>query len=607
MSSTKLAELLLARSGRTVEDLSRNSTQGRLFRREGVRPGPEFSRIMALPRRVWEEDLDLEFLVQELTAHLKTPTGTRVLRAGQAIALKELYDYGTCLLASELGSGKTDVAFLAAVVLESKRPLFLAPAKLLGKYNAHHECTRLGKTEREFRKLALEWKSGAEWKFLSYEKLSRDKQTDFLERYEPDLIIGEEAHRLSNWRSGRTKRVARCMAAKPDTAFIPLTGSLKRKSLFECAHTSEWALRERSPIPRRIKHFHELDEWRRALDLGTRDQDKMAAGVLTQFAPGGNLQAIRDAYTLYRQQTPGWVTVTGSGIDTSLSLVGVQIDNYPAHVDAKFQALRESYETPDGEAFVEPKQLWRFLEMSSVGYWHRLRPEPPTVWKDAKRAWGQFVREILSFNEPHLDTEAQVALACSRGKIIDHGLHARWKEIRPMYNPDDHRTREWFDDTFLNWCVKWLEKEQSPLFTPFIGFGEKLKEVTGLPYFHESGYDPDFGPIDEYKGGACIASKGAVMEGFNLQDRWNKGCLIGGFANSLELHQLIGRFHRPGQDADEVEFWFPYGCIETLSALHRACEEAEGGDNKQHKLLLGDFAVDSLEEAEKWSGPRWVK
>lgn len=599
--------MLLAQSGKTVADLNRNSTQGQLFRKHGVRGGQELTRILALPRRKWETDPQVNELVALLTKFCKTPNGTRTLRPGQAVALQELHDFNSSLCASELGSGKTDVGFLAPVIKKSKRPLFLGPAKLLGKYNDRHELLQLGKTEREFKKLAEQWVGHDNWHFLSYEKLSRTKQSDYLERLQPDLIVLEEAHRLKNWTSGRTKKVRHYLDAHPETLVVVLTGSLKRRSLLECAHLAEWSMRELSPIVRRqSKFFGELDEHRRALDLNTREQDAMSVGVLEQFAPGGDLQAVRDAYTLYRQETPGWVTVTGSGLDCSLILEGVRIDNYPKHVDDKFTALRESYETPDGESFVEPKQLWRFLEMCSMGYWHRLRPEPPEAWKEAKRNWGRFCRDILSMNRKGLYTPMEVANACAKGLIVDHGIYGRWKEIQPSYNPDNHRTREWFDTTFLNWCVNWLEKEQSPLFTPFVGFGEKLKEVTGLPYFHHSGRDPKFGHIDEFKGGACIASMGSIMEGFNLQDRWHKGCLVGRFTNSAELHQLVGRLHRPGQTED-VEFTLTYGCIEALDGLHRARVEAEQGDNRDHKLLLGDWAVDSLEDAETWEGPRWNK
>lgn len=612
MPSLKLSEMLLAQSGKSPSDLNRNSNLSKVFRRDGVRSGVEFARIMALPRRKWETDPRLQETVDVLTKHFKTPNGTRVLRPGQAVALQELHDYSACLCASELGSGKTDVAFLSAVVKNAKRPLFLGPANLLGKYNDKYEMIKLGKTEREFKHLAKEWKGHDGWKYLSYEKLSRTKQSDFLERYQPDLIVCEEGHRLKNWKAGVTKKVRHYKDAHPDCQIVILTGSLKRKSLLECAHLAEWCLGELSPIVRRqSKYYNELEEHRRALDLGTKEQDKMLPGVLQQFAPGGDLQAIRDAYTIYRQETPGWVTVTGSGCDSALVLEGEKIDDYPSHVDDKFQALRESYETPDGESFVEPKQLWMFLEKGSLGYWHRLRPEPPKEWKDAKRDWGRLVRDVLSSGQlvhgRHLYTELEVANACAKGHIVNHGIYDRWKTIRPTYDRDKHLTREWFDDTFLNWCVKWLEKEKSPLFTPHIGFGEKLREVTGLPYFHESARDPKFGHIDEYKGGPCIASMGSIMQGFNLQDRWNKGCLIGRFSNSAELHQLIGRFHRPGQEIDEVEFVFAYGCIETLDALHRARVEAQEGDNKQHKLVLGDWAVDSLEDAETWKGPRWQK
>ena len=373
---TKMTEMLLAKTGRTVDDLSRNSTVGKLIRSGGVRSGVEFQRIMALPRRKWETDPGLQELVTLVTNHCKTPNGQQTLRPGQAVALKELHDYNACFCASELGSGKTLVAYLAAVIKDSRRPLFLAPAKLLGKYNDNYECTRLGKSERQFRGLAKDWEGNPNWKFLSYEKLSRSKQTGFLERYQPDLIVCEEGHRLKNWKSGRTKKVRHYKEAHPECQILVLTGSPKRRSLLEATHLAEWCMGALSPIARR-SHYGELDEHRRALDIGTREQDLIGVGVLQQFAPGGDLQAIRDAYTTYRQETPGWVTVVGSGIDCSLILAGEQVEGYPSHVDDKFAALRESYETPDGESFVAPKQLWTFLEKGSLGYWHRLDPPPP--------------------------------------------------------------------------------------------------------------------------------------------------------------------------------------------------------------------------------------
>ena len=73
------------------------------------------------------------------------------------------------------------------------------------------------------------------------------------------------------------------------------------------------------------------------------------------------------------------------------------------------------------------------------------------------------------------------------------------------------------------------------------------------------------------------------------------------------LKQLIGRFHRSGQEEDEVEFTFSYGCLETLEALYKARRDAPFADDPYHKLLVGDWLVDSLEDAEEWTGARWEK
>lgn len=586
MTSSLLAELLLERSGKKVEDLANNNSISRLIRKGGVRPGPEFERILALPRR---QSIDIEELVELLTNHLKTPNGTQRLRPHQAQALQELYDYG-CVGEIPVGEGKTLVTFLAGTLLGAKRPLLLLKASLIEK------------TEREFKELRKHWRCPNPPKILSYEKLSREKQSDFLDRHQPDLILADEAQKLRNLKSGRVRRLKRYMKERPQTIFAPLSGTLSRKSLLEYSHLAEWALKNNSPVP---KHYPEIDEWRRCLDPGIQEMERLAPGCLSVF--GEDVQAVRDGYAKWRRDTLGWITVQTSGVASSLQLTGQRFDGYASHVDEIFYQLRENSSTPDGEYFAEPVKLWAYLRQCSMGFWYRLDPPPPQPWKDSNKAKGQFTRDILSQNKPHLDTEQQVELAVARGEIKDGGVFARWREIKPTYDRNKHRHTEWFDDSFVRWCHKWLKDTGGVLFTPYIAMGEKLREVTGLPYFSQGGCDPKFGSIETYEGGPCIASLASNLEGRNLQDRWSVGCLVGGSGNSLELQQLIGRFHRPGQEADEVEFVFPYGCVETVAALHKAKEEALAKSDPQHKLVVGDWCIDDVEDAETWPGPRWQK
>lgn len=243
----------------------------------------------------------------------------------------------------------------------------------------------------------------------------------------------------------------------------------------------------------------------------------------------------------------------------------------------------------------------------SSGFWYRYDPLPPTVWKEARREWGKFVRDIIAHNKHHWDTGFQIALACQQGKLASYGVYEEWEKVKGLYNPEDHKQTEWFDDSFIKWCVKWLEKEKSVLFTSQIAVGQRLKKITGLPYFHHGGIDSDFGSIEDWKGGPAIASVDSNKRGRNIQHLWHKACVVGGLSSGPDAEQLLGRLHRSGTEADVVEFTFPYGCLEVFETLHKAREQAKFADNPLHKLILSDFLVESLKDAERWKGARWQK
>src|SRR6266571_7415392 len=113
---------LLSDIGVTPEAEPRSTTAGRFLAKEGVWPGPEFERIQALPRRMWQTE-DLEQLCKLLSEHLRTPTGVQELLPMQAAALRELHDLGRLSVVSNVGSGKTIVTALAPRMRGAKRAL----------------------------------------------------------------------------------------------------------------------------------------------------------------------------------------------------------------------------------------------------------------------------------------------------------------------------------------------------------------------------------------------------------------------------------------------------------------------------------------------------
>ncbi len=106
---TDLLDQMLAESGMTREDFDlareKAAAEGKNFApKVGVSHSAELARIIALPRRVWEEKG--ERLAAALTEYLRAPGGTQKLRPVQAAALQEAHDFGGLFGPIRVGAGK---------------------------------------------------------------------------------------------------------------------------------------------------------------------------------------------------------------------------------------------------------------------------------------------------------------------------------------------------------------------------------------------------------------------------------------------------------------------------------------------------------------------
>lgn len=98
---------LLSENGMTKEDFDHALAKGggpKAFARGSVPNSAELRRILALPRRSWQEQAD--GYVDPLTEHFRAPGGTQKLRPVQAAALVEMHDFGGLLGLVRVGGGK---------------------------------------------------------------------------------------------------------------------------------------------------------------------------------------------------------------------------------------------------------------------------------------------------------------------------------------------------------------------------------------------------------------------------------------------------------------------------------------------------------------------
>jgi hypothetical protein len=225
---------------------------------------PEVQRIRSLPRRTWE-DADLARLAAELTAKYRTPHGRQTLRPVQALALHDIGKAGGLFGPIRVGGGKTLISFLAPLVLDSRAPMLLLPAALIGK------------TERDLRALSEHWQIPRNIRMLSYEMLGRVQAANAFSVYPPDLIVADEAHRLKNRRAGVTRRVVRYMREHPKTAFVAISGTILSRSIRDFAHILKWCLPHGAPVP---CTDGEVEEWGDALDERVNPLKRSAPGAL---------------------------------------------------------------------------------------------------------------------------------------------------------------------------------------------------------------------------------------------------------------------------------------------------------------------------------------
>jgi hypothetical protein len=607
-----LLDRMLAQMGQTRQDFARNSKLGRVFRRRGVSHSSEVDRVVNIVRRRWQDAEDLERFTADTTEFLSHNGGTMQLRPVQAVALGELHDFGGLFAPIRVGGGKTLISFLAGTVTGARRPLLLIPAKLAKK------------THTTFAELRHHWLGHPRLEIMSYELLSRDRGGRVFEQFEPDLIIADEAHKLKNPRAGCTRKVRRYMREHPDTKMVAMSGTITTRSLREYAHILAWCTRDHTPLPR---SWGELSDWADCLDERVDELRRLAPGALLLFcsdaelATGqrGGMSTITLARRGYRRrlvETPGVVATEEAALGTSIQITEQRIENSEA-VQTAFEHLRTQWETPDGHPCMEAVDIWRHARELACGFYYRWDPPAPPDWLEARKAWARFVRETLAGHRRGIDTEFQVASACKRGQLDDRA-YLDWTAVRDDFKPNN--VPVWIDDGMLRAAAAWLQQRDPPglCWVEHRAFGQRLAEHTGFPYFtsgrgSECGLtlcEEDREPRAGEYAGPAIVSIASNSEGRNLQWHWSRNFVSSAPPNGMVWEQLLGRTHRDGQRADEVECVMAMACREQWAGFEQSRADAryiQDTTGQPQKLCYADMTMPREHEilARGHTDPAW--
>lgn len=549
----------------------KGSTIWGAMHKNGVRNSSEFRRVAALPRRVLDEKhADAGEL---LTEYLRADGGTFSLRPIQALALAEARTNGGLFGIIRVGGGKSLMAPLFSSVMENvKRPLIIVPVSLREVYRDNV----LPLVKKHFR-------VHPGLRVITYTDLSVISGDGLLEQLEPDMIVCDEVHSLKHRGSGRSKRFLRYIKKNPHVQLVAMSGTITSKSLRDYWHILVHCLPKGCPIP---FDWKEMENWANALDSQVQMGQRMAPGVLLQFAgekdepeEKGLLtpeqldrERARRGFRRRLTETSGVVATSEKLLGTSL-VIRSWMPKAPDEVKKAILMLRDTWQRPDGEEISEGTEFWAVARQLAAGFYYRWvwpNKEPNGVWLDARANWKRMCRQLIQANRRGWDTELAVANAIDSGDC-DKGQEelAMWRAVRDDYKIVTEAV--WLSKYALKAAVAWANESAGLVWYEHRAVGEELA-IMGLPAF---GAGKEAGVALEREDGlrSVAASLAAHQEGKNLQ-AFNRALYMGCPPSGKIFEQSLGRFHREGQLADEVVVDVMMHTQELRQSFEKANEDA---------------------------------
>lgn len=533
-------------------------------------PVTEAQRVANLP--TWNPGAFAEF---DLTEHYKTPHGTQRLRPIQSVALLQAAQAGGLLGPIGVGHGKGLLTMLVGVAMKAQRPVLLLPPAMREPF------------AREHRKFRDHWRLHPGLKVVPYSQLSVATGADLLLRLQPDLVIADEAHNLRHPTATRTKRLLRYFSQFPSTRFVGLSGTMTRKGLRDYAHLAELALGDGSPLP---LDSYDLLAWANCIDSdGTpADSDWATLASGEHFLPD-NWEALafdpdegrterRDVARARFQRrlvtTPGVVATDSASVGASLLFVerGLRL---PLELEETIAEVEATWCRPDGEEMDSPLAKYRLDSQLSAGFFYRWvwpNNEPDEAWIETRAGWHRTIRAILKENREGLDSPLLVTRATMAGKLprAEAAWHA-WDQHRAKPAPPVETV--WVSDFLIRDAIEWAIERINANEPAIVWYADNAVGLAlrraGLPVFMAGDSLPE--TSDRAFVMACSAK--AFGTGQNLQ-AWAHNLVLSSPSSASDFEQLIGRTHRAGQFADEVQVHYYAHTRHARNTLRSAANQA---------------------------------
>ncbi len=639
MSTLSPLQQLAQAKGLTLEDIAKMSDpEPSQSKYQSVQAGPELRRILALPSRPNPADAsdaqNVADLIFQRFAKGPNPYPGKP-RPTQAVILREAWMRRGGWFPLPVGHGKTWACFMHAILFDSQRPLYIAPAGLLRQ------------AQDEFKKYYYGWTDPATgirydgwtnihpdaWTFLSYETLSREGagiqydenrkviRAALLDRLDPTSIVCDEAHKLRAKGTSTARKFKAFRKGHPKTPLLFLTGT-PGNEVVHIAHLLAWCLGpENSPLP---SDFHEQMAWQAATSSKGAMGPPTDIGELTQLFndderersrhadEDGKKAIARAAIGRRIRETPGVVGVEGGELEIPLTIDAAEPFHLDPAIDEAMAQIRTLWATPDGDIITDATAMAAKTSQIGRGYYTRwAEPKPPEYWIAARKAQRSWVRDVINHNRMGLDSQEAVEKAVRKGVLNDHGLLEERLRAEAQYFKDTGLKDPIVEEVVLSdepirFAVDWVKKHPSSIVWAYNrGFAQRLASAIGTSCYQEEGLDAQGRYIADHPHDMpLVASYPANHVGKNLQHGWHQNLWF-----HAPNEQALGRTHRPGQKRDVLNHVYVATREHAASFWNRMREAQEAYEmtGAAQRLLYALNSVPPMEYWEDRQGPRWKK
>jgi len=486
---------------------------------------------------------------------------------------------------------------------------------------------------------------------ISYSVLSQTKNSDMLDRLDPDVLVLDEAHRacgdsainkrIKRFIHGKIQRREQAMAAgRPARVravnLFPGSGTLENKSVQDTQMLCSYALGTGSPLPLDPDVAVAMSA---VMDATRRPDRESAFAKRLQMVFTGRIFAendivsslfgepekeVRQGFQRRRSHTFGIITASSSSVNASIYIAERKAPPMPESVRDALRMVRAEAKRPDGEELAEKMhqvECARDVIGGFYRYWafpkHKCScggVEPRCEgcvyiddWFNKRKAFSKELRAKLAQGELHLDTDKLCREAAKRfwqdppyqGSLPKWDCQS-WPAWAAIENTVEHVEKtKWIggnDGFYLaRDAAEWATSNKGVLWFKSEPFGRKIAELAGIPYFNGGpGGEARLAAEKGDRSIVCsIKAHGAGTDG--LQHKFHKQLIVEPPASNggnEGMEQLLGRLHRPGQRADVVETYCYLHASELVDAWRQVVLQAEFNHDMlktKQRVLMADM------------------